>query len=143
MVGFLKRLFGGSSGASRRPTEAAALPRLTSGGLFDVVGEASYQSALERISGGRGEFSAEHQCKAILAPEDGNPHDPNAVQVLIDGKVVGYLARAHAAEYRQHVGAVSATCDAKIVGGWDDGETVGSFGVKLKVKWPPKIAKAK
>lgn len=114
--------------------------RLTKGGFFEVVGEASYQDALEAICGGRNFYSAEHQCKALLIPEPNNPHDPNAVQVIVDRKVVGYLARAHAVEYHQHIGMNASSCEAKIVGGWDDGKTVGHFGIKLKIKWPPKPA---
>lgn len=143
MGGFFSRLFGGANADPARQQETALPPRLTKGSLFDVVGEASYQPALETICGGRGQFSAEHQCQAVLAPEAGNPHDPNAVQVLIQGNVVGYLSRAHAAEYRQRLGAISTSCDAKIVGGWNDGVSSGDFGVKLKIKWPPKLAKVK
>lgn len=117
--------------------------RLTKGGFFEVVGEASYQSALETICGGRRFYSAEHQCQALLLPEPNNPHDPNAVQVIVDRKVVGYLARAHAVEYHHHIGMKASSCEAKIVGGWDDGETVGHFGIKLKIKWPPKPAPSK
>ena len=114
--------------------------RLTKGGFFEVVGEASYQDALEKICGGRDLYSAEHQCQALLLPEPSNPHDPNAVQVIVDRKVVGYLARKHAAEYHHYIGMKASSCDAKIVGGWDDGETIGHFGIKLKIKWPPKPA---
>ena len=138
MAGFLGWLF-------KRPgSEPEVLPpRLVQGGLFDVVGEASYQDALTRICGGKGEFSAEHQCKATLIPEPTNPEDANAVQVIIDRKLVGYLTREHAIEYRQHIGAKATSCDAKIVGGWKDAQGEGNFGVKLKVKWPPRFAKTK
>lgn len=127
-----------------KPWETAiddpAIIRLTKGGFFEVVGEASYQDALEQICGGRDFYSAQHQCQALLIPEPNNPHDPNAVQVIVDRKLVAYLAREHAVEYHQHIGMNASSCDAKIVGGWDDGETIGHFGIKLKIKWPPKPA---
>ena len=67
----------------------------------------------------------------------------DAVQVLIAGRLVAYLTREHAIEYHQHIGALASSCDAKIVGGWKNDESEGSYGVKLKIKWPPRFAKAK
>lgn len=37
---------------------------------------------------------------AVLVPDADNPYDPNAVEVRIDGILVGYLSRADAANYR-------------------------------------------
>ena len=62
----------------------------------DVVGEASYQDALNRIAGGKTKDGHEIECLAQLIPEPSNPHDANAIMVTIDGSRVGYLARAHA-----------------------------------------------
>lgn len=140
--GFLSRLFGRPAPKKTPIEQMPEIIRLTKGGFFEVVGEARFQDALEEICGGRDVFSAEHQCQAILIPEPNNPVDPNAVQVVIDRKVVAYLARQHAVEYHQHIGMRASSCDAKIVGGWDDGDTVGHFGVKLKIKWPPKERKS-
>lgn len=139
---FLSRLFGQPAREETPIEQMPEIIRLTKGGFFEVVGEAQFQDALETICGGRDVFSAEHQCQAILIPEPNNPVDPNAVQIVIDRKVVAYLARQHAIEYHQHIGMRASICDAKIVGGWDDGDTVGHFGVKLKIKWPPKERKA-
>ena len=66
----------------------------------EVVGESKYQDHLERITGGRTEESANIRTRAILALEDDNPHDPNAVCVRIDGLRVGYLPRRFAKSYR-------------------------------------------
>jgi hypothetical protein len=64
-----------------------------------VVGTSQYQDTIWRIVGepadgpdGRPNWQGE----AILEPEPTNPHDPNAVRVVIDGQVVGYLDRATA-----------------------------------------------
>lgn len=138
MAGFLKWLFNRASG---KPEIDA--PRLARGAFFEIVGESGFQRNLEKICGGKGEFSAEHQCKAILLPEPTNAQDSNAVQVRISGWPVGYLARDHAVEYHHHIGARASSCDAKIVGGWKDADSEGSFGVKLKIKWPPRLAKIK
>ena len=137
----LGRLFRSSGKASKQVSQSPDIIRLTKGGFFEVVGESQYQRELEQICGGRNLYSAEHQCEALLIPEPNNPVDPNAVQIVIERRVVAYLARQHAIEYHQHLGMRASCCDAKIVGGWNDGNSVGHFGVKLKIKWPPKERK--
>jgi hypothetical protein len=102
----------------------------------EVVGESKYQHHLERIAGGRTEDSAELRKKAVLALEDDNPHDKNAVCVRIDGLRVGYLPRTMAKMYRKRLAEKNAPighywCEAIIVGGWDRGDDRGHFGVRL------------
>ena len=103
----------------------------------EIVGESNYQSALERICGGRDEESARKQVKALLVLENENPHDSNAVRVDIDGETVGYLSRREAKQYRVRLKEAGypelrGRCDAIIVGGWDRGRgDRGHFGVKL------------
>ena len=88
------------------------------GWTTEVVGESQYQDELRvlyRMHGG-----TEHDIKVIasVVPEDDNRHDPNAVRVEIKKRVVGYLTRQMAAEYRAAVGTASGRCSAKIVGGF-------------------------
>jgi hypothetical protein len=103
----------------------------------EVVGESKYEDHLERIAGGRTEESANIRTRAILALEDDNPHDPNAVCVRIDGLRVGYLPRRFARSYREQLTKANAPkghywCTAVIVGGWDrGGGDRGHFGVRL------------
>jgi hypothetical protein len=103
----------------------------------EVVGESKYQDHLERIAGGRTEESARLRKRAILALEDDNPHDSNAVCVRIEGLRVGYLPRSFAKSYRQRLKEANAPtghywCEAIIVGGWDrGGGERGHFGVRL------------
>lgn len=138
MASFWARLFG--LAGSKAEAEA---PRLVKGALFDIVGESKHQDALSRITGGKRPNRHDSQCKALLKPQIDNPNDPNAVQVFIEGRVVGVLKREHAAEYRQALGTASASCDGKITGGWKDEFSEGDFGVKLKIKWPPRFFKSK
>lgn len=101
---------------------------------FEIVGEAFYQAALERIAGGKTEDGVEVETPALLVPEPTNPHDHNAVAVQIFGHTVGYLSRPNAARYRAAHGLIPASCTALIVGGWDRGpEDQGHFGVKLDI----------
>lgn len=90
-----------------------------------VVGESHYQIALRSICG-PGEVR--HACRALLALEDDNPYDSNAVSVNINGKKVGHLSRDYAVLYRKEWAKsidLDGTWDALIIGGGDDREFVG------------------
>ena len=108
-------------------------------GLFEceIVGEASYQRALNAICGGKCQEGHQLEKLAILILEDDNLHDAKAVRVDVDGRTVGYLSRRLARGYRARLKAQSLpvgnyTCQALIVGGWDrGGGDTGHFGVKL------------
>jgi hypothetical protein len=117
------------------------------GFTFDIVGEANYQDALDGICGGKCEQGHKLRCTAQLCFQEDNPHDLNAIVVLISGKVVGYLPRTIAAQTRSLILRLNpnerpVTCDAKIVGGWireEDDE--GHYGVKLSLSNPLRLAK--
>ncbi|MDX1785281.1 hypothetical protein [Roseovarius sp. ZX-A-9] len=118
----------------------------TRGYTHAIVGEASYQDNIEKIVGGKGQYSAKYECMATLECENNNPHDENAVAVKIGKRLVGYLAREDAASYRSELQSIDASLPlaqvrAKIVGGWRDAESEGHFGVKLNLKRPLQKAK--
>ena len=79
-----------------------------------------------------------------MRPEPSNPQDPGAIAVFIRKTKVGYLKRSDAPvflAFLRDLDADSAICDARIVGGWDDGAgNEGHFGVKLSLSRPPKHA---
>lgn len=107
---------------------------------FDIVGEASYQQALESIAG-RSDESAEHYCTATLSPEPSNQYDSNAIRVDINGKTVGYIARGVTAEFHRVLRGRSAQANAIIVGGWSRGSRgSGHFGVKLDIDEPISVS---
>lgn len=105
--------------------------------FIQVVGESSYQDALEEICGGRTEDGADEFVDAFLILEDTNPNDHNAVRVDIGGGTVGYLTRDFAVQYRQRLAEAGyprliGRCRAHIRGGWDrGGHDRGHFGVWL------------
>jgi hypothetical protein len=110
--------------------------------VVNLVGESHYQDALARLGGGsHGGGVRQPDHVAGFLPEPTNPVDPEAVQVQIDGQVVGYLARADARAYRPLIDRLAANglrlgCHARLVGGWDrDGER-GSIGVRLLIGSP-------
>lgn len=136
LVDFLSAIFG-----STRAANSLAPGR---GWSVLVVGEASYQHAIQslyRKHGGRG-----HDLKvtAVVAPEEGNEFDANAVRVEIDGRRVGYLSREMAVEYRAALGETAGQCSAKLVGGYerDDG-SMAYLGVKLRMAWPPRLERSR
>ena len=108
--------------SSIRPT------RLHGRELINVAGESHYQDALHAITQGQQRL----ETTAALIPEPTNPHDPNAVRVEIDEKLVGYLPRAQAVAYGPLVREPAergrtAVCEA-MVSGRD-----GIYGVFLKL----------
>ncbi|GBD45817.1 hypothetical protein HRbin41_00633 [bacterium HR41] len=140
----LRALFGTSRSNPQLPVEigpngAVARAELSEGDFrLEVVGESRYQDVLERIVGGRSEDGANYPTMAILLPEPENRYDPNAVQVLIAGLVVGYLSRANARVMHRPLMHFMArhdrafACRALIKGGWDRGpDDRGHFGVEL------------
>lgn len=103
----------------------------------NVVGESKYQDVLESLVA-RSEDGVEFETEAWLHPEPTNPHDRNAIRVVISGKTVGYIPRDFTAVYHADLQGGVAVCDALIVGGWDRGKRGrGHFGVKLDVEYPP------
>lgn len=90
---WLERLFG----ANIEPEKPAANPALqkqrhTAGKkprrFVEIVGESHYQDALSAIAGGKTHDGHQLPVHARLIPEDGNPFDPNAVRIEIQGKKV-------------------------------------------------------
>jgi len=94
--------------------------RLEGRELVNVAGESHYQDALHAIAGS-GDGEVRFETTAALVPEPSNPHDPNAVRVEIDGRLVGYLPRAAAVAYGPVVREPvergrTAVCDAMVAG---------------------------
>lgn len=106
---------------------------------LNVVGEASYQTALLAIAGPKQRRGAEMKVDAILLLDDDNAYDDRAVRVTIQSRTVGYLSRQTARTFRKRIADagiedVAFTVPAIIVGGWrnpDDPDDEGHYGVKL------------
>jgi len=102
-----------SKTSSARVSEASPVDDGEWGGFnTEVVGEASYKQQLRSVFGsgeGRKHF------EASLDAEPGNPHDPNAIKVSINGGTVGYLPRPSAKRYGKKYGSRSQTCGAVVV----------------------------
>lgn len=84
--------------------------------MLSVVGESFTGDAANRfLSPGTGAQTV--RTSATLVREPSNPHDRNAVKVMISGVHVGYLKRELARRYAPALDRdiATVTCDAKIV----------------------------
>jgi hypothetical protein len=111
---------------AKQPVPRRRLERLGEFGQ-PVGGERYYQSALDRIAGGRTEEGHEFETMADIVLEDRNRHDSTAVRVDIGNRTVGYLSRRDARQYRawlknqNYPAHATIECRAMITGGWDRG----------------------
>lgn len=138
MPGLLSRLF---TRSSVEPTPSATTVAAT---LYDgdetleVVGESHYQDALWAIVGGRRLDRVRYETYALLIPDPENPYDANAIEVLIDGQLVGFLSRVDAVSYRPGLLKLISesptpliALHAVVVGGGQRADGLGHLGVFL------------
>jgi hypothetical protein len=98
-----------------------------------VVGTSHYQDALLVLSGRQADEEIRVEKIAVLVPEPDNPHDPNAIAVHIDERLVGYLSRDENRRWLDVVsGATTVGAEAMIAG---RGGTTG-LGVFLRLPTP-------
>jgi hypothetical protein len=104
---------------------------------LEVVGESHRQEVLWRIVGGRRIEPVRHDVCATLQPEPTNVHDSNAVMVLIENELAGYLSRHDAALYGPGLTHLMTRTNTPvgllgvIVGGGERADGHGFLGVFL------------
>jgi HIRAN domain len=108
--------------------------------LVPVVGTSHYQPALVEISGRRGDEEIRFETQATLVPEPENPHDPNAIAVHVEGRLVGYLSRDENPRWQEVVKTLGehshvAAAEAMIAGRGPGGGT-SNLGVFLRLPTP-------
>ena len=127
MLSWLRR-FGGLP--SNSPSHAC----LCGDGKFDyeIVGEASYQDRLRRISAGRREHGEQHVTfRCYLRFEiNGHTHMPAIRVEASGGRTVGYFPAEQAEVYASILREIEesgrrAECDGVLVGGYGDKPTLG------------------
>ena len=131
----LRGLFRTRERAAEQPPSATLYPGTED---LEVVGESYRQETLWGLVGGRRAERISHDTHAVLMPEPDNPVDPDAIAVLIDGQLVGYLSRENAAAYgpglRQlmnHSSNGLVALQATIAGGGQREDGLGRLGVFL------------
>lgn len=135
-VGLLARLLG-----RHAPAPSPSWPDATifaGGETLEVVGESNYQDALWQIVGGFRRDPVRHPCRAVLLPELENPYDENAIRVIVDGQLVGYLSREDAAAYLPGLHRLASSfptgrvgLNGQVVGGGQRADGIGFLGVFL------------
>jgi hypothetical protein len=134
-MGWLKRLLGNEERDSEALAFEVGISDLEEPDHVevDVVGEASYQEALATIAGRRTESSKQHRVGVTLRRDPANPYDPNAVQVEVMGRVVGYVPRATAATVAPGMASAGGAVEGQgvIVGGWERADSNGHFGIRV------------
>jgi hypothetical protein len=100
--------------------------------LVRVVGTSHYQEALLELAPREADEEVRVEKIATLVPEPDNPHDPDAIAVTIDGRLVGYLSRDENRRWRDVVSGHSIGAEAMIAG---RGGTTG-LGVFLRLPTP-------
>jgi hypothetical protein len=138
-MGFLDRVLGRTA----RPTAANEHPDITGATVLpgretlEVVGESNYQDDLWHLAGGFSVDRIRCEVTAVLVPEPENEHDSNAVMVLVEGRLVGYLSREDAVAYLPGLQRLMATHNSpialmgQIVGGGPREDGLGMLGVFL------------
>jgi hypothetical protein len=138
-MGFFDRMLGRAARSVATSSSPAGIAPTVLGGneTLEVVGESHYQDHLWRLAGGLQAERVRCAVQAVLVPEPDNPDDSNAVCVLIDDGVVGYLSREDALAYRPGLVALmqrhgsSIALDGHIVGGGQRQDGLGMLGVFL------------
>lgn len=138
-MGLLDRVLRRSRAADAARRPPALQQPLTLGGreTLEVVGESHYQDALWRCVGDDDGERVRCQVQAVLVHEPKNPHDGNAIAVLLEGEVVGYLSREDAAVYLPGLRFLterhecSIALEGHIVGGGQRPDGPGMLGVFL------------
>lgn len=116
---------------------------------IQIVGESNYQSTLIDLCGPPKPDGYRTRLTAMLCREPGNPHDPNAIRVDIQGRTVGYIDRSQAAQWAPRMdalpsGASQATVPAIVMGGWyKSASDHGAFGVRIARPDLPRKPRAK
>jgi hypothetical protein len=104
---------------------------------LEVSGEFYHQSAIRKVLGGEAREGVRFLTVATLLPNPQHNKDKNAVEVLIDGQLVGYLSREQAVGYHNamaeagHQGRGLGNVEARIFGRPLDADNHGGFGVAI------------
>ena len=88
----------------------------------EVTGTSRYQKYLQVLSKRHLNINGEQSLIAKLHYENNNTYDKNAIRVVINGGIVGYLSREDAKFFRKRIEGVGQegtiiSCKARITGG--------------------------
>lgn len=102
----------------------------------DVVDEADYQEALERLAGDRSRVGSIEPVVALLSREPSHRHDKDAVRIDVGNATVGYVVGRNAREIqpllqRLEKAGRPAWVRGWVVGGWEDDNSDNNYRFRL------------
>lgn len=106
-----------------------------------VAGTPFNQPALYRLDTILGADREDRHAMALLEPEPSNPHDRNAVRVIVENLPIGHLSRESADEFHgdlRHLGLTGQPVACRIY--LDKISSEGLFWAHLGIVWPLEIA---
>lgn len=103
-----------------------------------IAGTSHYRKEIASIAQNPDNVSALVTCLAYLVIDDRNPHDANAVRIVIEGRTVGYLSREFAKTYRSYIGDLPShiqhvSAAAAITNGLKIGDNTYDYTVELDI----------
>ncbi len=106
-MGFLKRLLGGGQASQTTQLPLYEIPR---GGYFEVAGVSHHKDSIARVYPPRREDQDPliQDIFATLQREPQNPYDPNAVAVLLEGRLAGYIPKDKAPTWSDYLAGLEA-----------------------------------
>ena len=138
MPGLLSRLLGSSTTPAPPRVHKFEATLYEGDETLEVRGESHYQEALWAIVGGRRPERIRCERYAVLIPDPDNDYDADAIEVRIDGQLVGYLSQDDAGRYHEGLlrlmhGSANhlVALHAMIVGGGQRPDGLGYLGVFL------------
>ncbi|MFM7148196.1 MAG: HIRAN domain-containing protein [Actinomycetales bacterium] len=94
-----------------------------------VTGERHHADEIRAVLSEAGSGHLQFRCTAQLRPEPQNASDPHAVAVIVGGRRVGYIAKAHSKPVAEALSG--RTTEAKCVINWNGEIDNGIYRVKL------------
>jgi len=94
-----------------------------------VSGERHYDEAIRKVLATYGGGRLEYRCQAVIRRDRGNERDPNAVEVMVHGLRVAYIAKTLSGLVASRIGDKSV--ELKCVIHWNGELNNGIYHVKL------------
>ncbi len=101
---------------------------------LEIVGESHTQHVLGAIAGRKDAEGKRERVGVTLRCQPDNTYDGNAIRVEVMGQLTGHVSRGQAgllSPLMQHSCAGALEAVGMIVGGWDDGDSSGYYGIRV------------
>jgi hypothetical protein len=108
-MGILSRLFGGPQAEQPKATGWGQWYDIPGGGYFEIAGVQHHKdNVARRFPPSRGEVQVYDDIPVTLHRDPRNRHDPNAVEVRLDNRLIGYIPRESAPAWSGYLARLEA-----------------------------------